>query len=508
MVRVLMAMRGRVAQHTWQRSSRWPLVVALGLALASVAGTVALAVAGHRGTGASCDVLATVFALWFGGQLAQAALNGGDASLRPEVLALLPLPSRRLAWALMLIGLTDPVLVLLLLAYGALVAPAAAAGWWPSVTAAAAAVLLTVLTGVLGTVVSGLLGPGARRRRDAGTFVTALALSVLALAGPLLPGVVSALDHGRDPGVRNLVRALPSGWGTDAVRLAAGGDAWGAAGWLVALLALTAAVALAWPSVLRRRMTLGAATGRGSGRGRWASVLPASPTGGAVGRELREWSRDPLRLTCLLIAVVVGAGVALVPTVTAHTGLLMPFAGPLTVLIAGATACNLYGNDGSSFWPVVVTPGAARADVQGRAAAWALVVAPIGLAESVVLTAASDHRSWWPWTAALLLALFGGGVGLVPLLSLISVQPLDEAGNPTPGWSVKVHLALLALAAPALPAGALLVLGNGGGGTRWSWAALVVAALTGTVLAIVGLRGAVARLERRQVEVLGAAHAV
>jgi Tetracyclin repressor-like, C-terminal domain len=85
----------------------------------------------------------------------------------------------------------------------------------------------------------------------------------------------------------------------------------------------------------------------------------------------------PPRPTCLLIAGGVGLGVGLIPRVTAHTGLLMPFAGPLTALIDCACACaaNLYGNDGTSLADHRHTRQRPP-DVRGRLLAWILVVAP------------------------------------------------------------------------------------------------------------------------------------
>ena len=44
------------------------------------------------------------------------------------------------------------------------------------------------------------------------------------------------------------------------------------------------------------------------------------------------------------------------------------------------------------------------------------------------------------------LAALGRVAGLAPLSSLISVQPLDETGNPTPAWPLKVHVMLVVVA--------------------------------------------------------------
>ena len=198
---------------------------------------------------------------------------------------------------------------------------------------------------------------------------------------------------------------------------------------------------------------------------------------------------------CLVIAVIVGAGAGVLPRVTSGTGLLLPFAGTITVVIAAACACNLYGNDGSSVWLTVMTPGSARADVHGRQAAWLIVVGPYAVASTVILTAISDEPEAWPWALALLAASLGGGAGLLAFGSLVSVQPLDAAGNPTPAWSLKVHVALLVVPLTALPTASILVVGGG-------WLALPVGALTGAVLALWLGRLAVTRLTDRQVSIL------
>ena len=90
--------------------------------------------------------------------------------------------------------------------------------------------------------------------------------------------------------------------------------------------------------------------------------------------------RDPIRLTCLLIALLVGAVACAIPAVTAGTSLVLPYAGTPTAVIAGACACNLYGSDGTSSWSTVMTPGSARADVRGRQAAWLIIVGPYAVA--------------------------------------------------------------------------------------------------------------------------------
>ena len=97
-----------------------------------------------------------------------------------------------------------------------------------------------------------------------------------------------------------------------------------------------------------------------------------------------------------------------------------------------------------------MTPDASRADVRGRQAAWLIVVAPYTVAVTIAFTMLSGHHAAWPWVLAVLPAVLGGAAGLAPFSSLISVQPPDETGGPTPAWSLKVHIALLAVALTAL----------------------------------------------------------
>ena len=321
-------------------------------------------------------------------------------------------------------------------------------------------------------------------------------ISVLAVGGTLLPALISALRHRSASWLSDLLGALPSGWGPRAVEAAGRGDALGAVLPLLGLLLLAGLVALIWPDVLRRRMQgrhpvrRAAATGRRPGQ-----ALGSSATAAVAAKELRLWLRDPVRLSCLLIALIVGTASCVLPLATSGTDLLLPFGGALTVVIAGACACNLYGNDGAALWLTVLTPGAVRADVRGRQLAWLLAIGPYAVCSTVVLTAVAGRPDFWAWALALLAALLGGGAGIAAFGSLIFVQPLDDAGNPTPAWSLKVHVALLVVALAALPPLVLLL-------TGWRWVAVPVGVVTGVALAFELGRRAAARLARRQVELL------
>ena len=502
MVSVLIDLRATIGRHRLQRTSRWVLVAVLAFGLLSALGTLTLGVLhGNRIVGA-LDAISAVLALWLGGQWAQAAINGGESALRPEMLALLPVSRRRLAWSLLAVGLCDPALAFVAVADAAVVGVAVDVSVPATLVAVGGIAGLLVLTGVGAVVVGGILGPGAHRGRDLGTFVVAVAISVLAVAGTLLPTVLSALRDGRWSGLAAIVRWLPSGWPGDAVAAVHRG-AWAVAiGLMLAPLGPAVLLAVAWSPILGRRMTITGATAPGPGRPRHGRLLPATPTGAVAAKEIRLWLRDPVRVTCLLIALIVGGGVGLVPKFVSGSSLLMPFAGPLTVVIAGACACNLYGNDGTSLWLTILTPDAARADVRGRQLAWLALVIPAAIVETVGLTIWSGEHALWPWAAALVVALTGGAAGLAPLASLISVQPLDDGGNPTPAFSLKVQVALYANALTALPAAGALALGDIGGWPLVSWLAVAVAIVTAAG-AVVGLGiAAIGRLRARAVEVL------
>jgi ABC-2 type transport system permease protein len=502
MVRILIGLRATITRNQLARGSAGAIWAAAAFGLASAAGTLALGIAGGSDVNGAIDRVSAVLVLWLGGQLAQSALNGGDAALRPELLALLPVDRRRLARALLVVGLCDPALVIVAIAYSAVIALAAGLGAVAVIVAVAGVAGLLTATSAAVTLAGGTLGPGSRRGRDLGTVVLAVAISFLAVAATLLPTLLSGLKAGRWPGLAVVLRVLPTGWPGDAVG-AAYHHQWPLAAVAVgAPWALTAVLVLVWPGVLTRRMTLAGGGSHRAGHGRGRLTGPASPTGAVAAKEIRLWLRDPVRVTCLLIAVIVGVGVSLIPRLATGTSALLPFSGPLTVVIIGACATNLYGNDGASFWLTVAAPRTAAADVRGRQLAWLLLVAPFAAVETVALTAWSGQHGLWPWALGTLIALLGGAAGLAPLASLVSVQPLDDGGNPTPAWSLKVHIALVAVALTAAPAAGMLTLGSLGHDSVLSWTAVAVAAVTATAFAAVGGAAATRRLRARQVDIL------
>ena len=502
MVRILIALRRTIIRHQLARTNPAALLVGAVLVLISALGTSWLGLVSYPTPAAATDVLALLFALWLGGRVAQSAL-AGDAVLRPEVFSLLPLERRRLAFSLLVVGLLDPAGVFTAIAFAALIARGARLGPGPAVIGLVAVIVTLALASVLSTIAGAALGPGSRRGHDVGTIVTAVAISAIAVAATVLPVLDAALRRGSVPWLATILTVLPTGWGAVAVQAAASADWVVAAGALLGLAALTVAAAACWPTVLTRRMDAAAHPSRGGSArpGRW-SALPRTPVGAATAKEVRMWVRDPIRLTCLLIAVIVGAAACAIPLATHGTHLLLPYAGILSAVIAGACACNLYGNDGTSLWLTVLTPGATRADIRGRQAAWLIVVAPYTVAVTVAFTALSGEHAAWPWVLGILAAVLGGAAGLAPFMSLVSVKPLDETGNPTPAWSLKVHIALVVVSLTAVVPVVILLAARLGHAPLLSWAAVPAGIASGACLAAYLGGRAVTRLQSQQVRIL------
>jgi ABC-2 type transport system permease protein len=503
MVGVLIRMRRSVLRNSLRSTNPAWVILGAVIGLLSVAGTVVLGAVHYHRPAAGADVLAVVFGVWMLGRVSAAALNGGDGTLRPEMFRLLPISVRKLATSLLAVAFVDASLVFLLVAFGALVLYAAHYGAAVVAVAVVAVLSQVVLLVVAGTLMSGTLSLGSRRARDIQTLFVALVITAGSLAAAVLPLLAHVLTNGTAPGLSFVVRVLPSGWGAVAVDAARRSD-WGLSiAALAGLLVLSGLLAAVWPTLLRRRLT---AVGRSSHGPASAAnrrrILPTTPLGAVLAKELRLWSRDTLRLTCLLIALFVGVLTCVISTLISGSNFMLPWAGALTALIAGACACNLYGNDGGSIWLTLTTPGAERADVRGRQLAWLLIVAPVTVVITLALTAVSGLTWAWPWVLGGMPALLGGAAGLIPLISVFWAQRLADDGSPTPAWSIQVHLMLFAIAATALPACGLVIAGTVLDLSALRWAAVPIGLATGVLLAWSLGRLAYRRLQTRGPELL------
>jgi ABC-2 type transport system permease protein len=511
-VGVLIEMRGAIMRRSTSSSKGraiGALLLAAFVTLLAVT-TLLTGVKHYRYPGAGANVVATLSFGWLLGWVTGPLLIGDDATLRMDYFKLLPIPAAKLARALLVAAFANVSLIFSLIAFAALIALGAQAGAAGALIGVMAMILDLVLAVVASTVAIAVFGPviSSRRGRDFGTMMLALVITLLSLATSLVPFVAARLTDGRSRALTDLVRALPSGWGAVAVDAAARSD-WGlVAVSLGGLLALIVLLTLAWPPLLKRRLTMSPPSRAHPGRagGSHRPVLPLTPVGAVVGRELRVYSRSVLRSMLLMISFLVGVLVAVIGAASGKTSGL-PFAGLLFTVIAAACFTNCYGDDGTSLWLTLVVPGAARADVRGRFWAWLLVVGPVGLLLTLVLTAVSGQGWAWPWVLAAEPAMVIGCAGLLVLIGTWSVNGPAPDGGPSPARVLKTHIALIAVPVVVLlPGAALLIPGTLGHSVLLRWLAVPVSLAWAVLLTRRTAALAARRLETQAPEILARTH--
>ncbi|MER5895367.1 hypothetical protein [Streptomyces sp. NPDC001876] len=490
MAGVLIRMKLRIIRNSMTGGKAVWMVIGAILGLAFATATVALAFVRLDTPGLVADLLATTYLIWALGWMV-GPLWGGSAVLRSDHFALLPLPRRRLALGLLAAGLVGITTVVTALAFLGLVVHGIRTGVGPALVSVPAAAAQLAFVVLLSRVTHALFGAVAGSRF--GAAVTGLlfaAMLVLTQSGwMLIVAVVSSrvTETGFSTFVSAAIRAVPSGWGVVAVDAAGRGHWWQSLGTLAGLLALCALLLAAWGRALGRARH-GRSVVRGSARraapGRGAL---SGATGAVLRKELRTWLRDPQRVTMAVTPVAWALGTALLP-LTFHTGALLPWAGPALPVMLVATAYNLYSQDGTGLW-LTLTTGSQRADVRGRQWACLLLFGPLTVVVTVVFTALSGYSWAWPWVAALVPALLGGGIGMMAYASVTALvpgpdahrrpdSPLDRADTTGPS-----NMLFFAALLPALPAAGLVTLGTVLDNAVVSWLGVPVGVATGVLLA-------------------------
>ncbi|WP_431867718.1 hypothetical protein [Nocardiopsis eucommiae] len=322
---------------------------------------------------------------------------------------------------------------------------------------------------------------------------------------PAFSAVSSLSREGLQGTVLTVVSAVPTSWPVLAVDAAAAGS-WGAAfGWLGALGALTlvtvlVTVRLLAPSVAprgvrRRSRPLGSRVLLG-GR----SLLPDTPLGAVVGKELRQWWRDPWRGLELRAALWTGLIIGVIGLI-GQLPEVAPFAGVMALLVIGMGGANMYGHDGTALWLTVVGQGrdTLRADVRGRQIAFALLAGPSTAVLSVLAVVASGAGWAVPYVVSSLVVFLGVAAGLSILLSVVAVTPgvdphLRVDANDAGDNQLQVWITLFAMPVLSSPTiGALVWAGVQG----VPWLAVPVALANGSLAAWLLGRTAHLRLEKR-----------
>jgi ABC-2 type transport system permease protein len=487
---ILIRMKLRILRNSMTGGKAAWMFIGAVLGLVFAAATFALALARLAAPGLIADLLATTYLIWMLGWLV-GPLWGGSAVLRVEHFALLPLPRRKLAFGLLaaaFVGITTAVTAL---AFLSLVVYGIRLGAGPALVSIPAAAAQLVFVVLLSRVTYAAFGAVAGSRFGAAvTGVLFAAMLVLTQSGWMLIVAVAysrVLSTGFSSAVSTAVHVLPSGWGVAAVG-AAGRGPWGQAlGALAGLAALCALLLLGWSRALA-----GARHTRSVVRGSRRATAPArglysGATGAVLRKELRTWTRDPLRITTATVPLAWTLGTALLP-LTFATKLLLPWAGPALPLMAVASAYNLYSQDGTALWLTLMT-GSQRADVRGRQWAWLLLFGPITVAVSIAFTIWSGYAWAWPWVAALVPALLGGGVGLMSYASVAALVPGPDAhkrpDNPLERADTTAQSNVLFWAAlvPAVPAGTAVALGFAFSIPALRWCGVPIGLATGLLAA-------------------------
>ncbi|GAB1513694.1 hypothetical protein [Actinophytocola sp. KF-1] len=501
-VGVLVRMRWRVLRHSLR--GKQAIATGLGFLAGMVAAGGTLVVAGVSFDHSS-DVLAAVYLMWTVGWLFAPLLSGGgDETLRPEHFTLLPLSPRQLAAGLLGAAFVGVPAIVTGVAFLGLLLHADGAHVLVAVVVAPLQLVFVVL---LSRVVMAGLGAvlRSRRGRDLGILLTAVAGSSGFVVNVLVQTFGPGLVAGTSPVLAAVLRWSPSGWGTVAVT-----SAWPVALACVAgLVVVNLALLALWGVLLVRRATRVASTAGAVRRRAFGGVLPPTPTGAVVGKELRTWARDARRRVAVLSTVLVGVVISVGPMLGGQDA-PSAFGGLAMVAFGCLLAGNLYGMDGSALWHTLVVPGAERADVRGRQVAWLLVVGPVALLLALVLPALSDPATY-PWVLGLVPALLGGGAGLVVVLSVFTAYPMpDQRASPfSAGGSPGLVRALtqlgisLLLAVVALPVVALVVIGQVTDQPVVSWLGVPAGVAVGVLTFRWWGAIAVRRLVARGPEVLG-----
>jgi ABC-2 type transport system permease protein len=321
-----------------------------------------------------------------------------------------------------LVGITAAVT---LLAFASVVVFGARVGGVVSVAVAVPAVLLEVVAVVVLSRLTGRFFAALSRSRT-GAATTAVITALMLVVSSSGWIVFTAVDAVRTSGFSEpfsiVVRALPSSWALVAVDAASRRDWLWTALPLAGLVVLTALLMFAWSRVLGPpRFTRAVVRGSSEQRARPGGLL-GSATGLVYLKELRTWTRSPLRVQNLVMPPVFAILSCLVPLAFGSSAFL-PFIGALTALMAAGTSANLYGQDGTALWQTLLVPGAEANDVRGRQFAWITLFGPMSVLLAVVGTLASGHLSLWPWASAATVGVLGAGAGLVPLMGITQLAP-------------------------------------------------------------------------------------
>ncbi|MDT7839248.1 transporter [Streptomyces justiciae] len=445
---------------------------------------------------------------------------GGDETLDPTRLVMLPLRPRPLVRALLAASLVGigPVFTLCLLVGSAVSVAHGGAAYVVAVVGVVLALLVCVAL-ARAVAVANIRLLTSRKGRD----LAVLSGLVIAIGAQLANFGVQRLGSSGlaqlDP-AGDVLRWVPPASAIGAVDSASSGS-YGVA---VAQLALSAGALVAlvalWSRQLTRLMispdgsTLQAAT-ESAARERTSTglgrLLPGGRTGTVVERSLRYIWRDPKTKAAWVTSLAIGL---IVPVFNALQGTGSIYFACFAAGMLGIQMYNQFGQDTSAFWMVATTissPRDAYVELRGRALALLVITLPYATLVTVVTTAMLGDWARLPETLGLSFALLGAMLATGAWTSARFPYSIPQEGykNVAPGQTglawISIFGGMIAAALLCAPVITLTIwLNVMRDGDRWSWVLLPVGALYGAAITLAGLRLAAPRTAARLPEILAA----
>ncbi|MFE9022115.1 transporter [Streptomyces sp. NPDC007808] len=445
---------------------------------------------------------------------------GGDETLDPTRLVMLPLRPRPLVRALLVASLVGigPLFTLCLLT-GSVIALAHGTPAYVTAVLGVALALLVCVAFARAVAAANLRLLTSRKGRD----LAVLSGLVIAIGAQVVNFGAQRLGSSGlaqlDP-VADVLRWVPPASAIAAVESVSRG-AYGVgalqlgltAGALVALIAV-------WSRHLTRLMTspdgstlqvvtesaVRERTSTGPAR-----FLPAGRTGTVMERSLRYVWRDPKTKAAWVTSLAIGL---IVPLFNALQGTGSVYFACFAAGMLGILMYNQFGQDTSAFWMVAMTISSRRdayVELRGRALALLLLTLPYATLVTVLTTAFLDDWGALPEALGLSFALLGAMLATGAWTSARFPYSIPQEGykNVAPGQTGLAWLSIFGgmIAAALLCAPVIAVtiwLHISDGGDAWTWLLLPGGTAYGAVLTVLGLRLAAPRTAARLPEILTA----
>ncbi|MFF4659441.1 transporter [Streptomyces sp. NPDC001381] len=445
---------------------------------------------------------------------------GGDETLDPTRLVMLPLRPRPLVRALLAASLVGigPLFTMLMLVGSVVAVAHGAAAYVVAVVAVVLGLLVCVaLARAVATANVRLLT--SRRGRDL-AVLSGLVIAVGAQVVNFGAQRLGTTGLGQLDPVADVLRWLPPASAVGAVDSVSEGAYAVAAAQLALSAGALAGLVGVWARSLTRLMTspdgstLRTAerdTPDRRGAAGWTRLLPGGRTGTVMERGLRYVWRDPKTKAAWVTSLAIGL---IVPVFNALQGTGSPYFACFAAGMLGIQMYNQFGQDTSAFWMVAMTISSSRdayVELRARALALLVIALPYATLVTVVTTALLGDWPKLPEVLGLSLALLGAMLTTGAWTSARFPYSIPQEGykNVAPGQTglawISVVGGMVSAALLCAPVIALTIwLNVSADGDAWSWLLLPGGAAYGTALTLLGLRLAAPRVAERLPEILTA----